>query len=224
MPRTLATIAIGAGLALASACSDPAGAPADTDAPLDDYQLPEPDTSLNPDRLSVGEYIATPCAFGQWGNGLAHLRDRNEWALVDVFFGRGSAEGPWDGPVADDVELVESHGGRVSYRFHVPAVRARLLLSRIPDLVKDGYWITVRDVPDATRYDVPLTVGLTHLPSDDDYALFESLGGRITYRFQNLHALSGILPDRSIAVFQHRPDVAFVQTHGVACLASPARP
>jgi hypothetical protein len=139
---------------------------------------------------------------------------------VDVFFGRDSREGPWDGPSDGDVDLVESHGGRTLYRFHIPAVRARMILSRIPDLVAQGTWITVRDVPDATRYDVPLTVGFTRPLTDNDLEQFESLGGRVDYRWDFINALAGPLPDHSIADLWSRPDVAYVVAESVSCLTS----
>lgn len=113
-----------------------------------------PFLSLRINRCLVRhEYIATPCAFGPSGDGLSNLREKDEWALADIFFGRGSPDGPWTGPTVGDVALVRSHGGRVLHEFNVPAVRARIIVPRIPDLVKEGLCITVRDVPDATRYE-----------------------------------------------------------------------
>lgn len=218
MARHFWILAIGLGLALATGCAE-STMPSDLLALTDDYELPAPDTSLAPDRLSVGNYIATPCALHQPG-GFDHLRERHEWALVDVYFGRGSADGPWGKPAAADVELVTSHGGRVLHEFNIPAVRARMILSRVPGLVADGFWIVVRDVPDATRYDVPLGVGFTRPLSDADVELFESLGGRVTHRFDFIDALHGILPDRSIPEFQRRSDVAYVQDESVYCLGS----
>lgn len=212
MSRSVLILLVGIGLVLAPACSDLVG-------PTDDFELPEPDTSLDPDRLSVGEYIATPCAFGKQGNRLAHLRGQHEWALVDIYFGRSSPEGPWGPPTANDIRLVRSHGGTVHHRFNLPAVRARIRLSRIPGLVEEGFWITVRDVPDATRYDVPLIVGFNRPLQDADVDLFVSLGGRINHRFDFINALAGVLPDRSIPGFQSRSDVQYVETDGVACLA-----
>lgn len=210
MARTL--IAIGIVLTLSSACSDPT-------APHDDFVLPVPDLSLDPSRLSVGAFIATPCAFGTRGDRLNHLRDRHEWALVDVYFGRGS-EGPQIGPSTSEIDLVKEHGGRVLFHFNVPAVRARIIVSRIPDLVEKGFWVTVREVPDATRYDVPsLGVGFTRPLEDSDVELYVSLGGRVDYRFNSLRYLSGVLPNRSIPVLRSRPDVSFVQAGGVGCIA-----
>jgi len=213
MSRLFLILGVGVGLALAPACGDLAG-------PADDYELPPPDASLDPDRLTVGDYIATPCAFGIRGDGLAHLREQDEWALVDVFFGRDSPDGPQGRPSQREIDLVRSHGGRVLYRFNIPAVRARMILSRIPDLVEEGLWITVSDVPDATRYDVPLFAGFTRALRDSDLDLFASLGGRVTYRYESIHALAGILPDRSIPSLRGRSDVRYVETSSVGCLAT----
>jgi hypothetical protein len=194
------------------------GACTDLSGPTDTYQLPPPDTSLAPDRLVVGSYIATPCELGIRGNQFAHLRGRDEWALVDVFFGRSTEAGPWGAPTAHDIALVTAHGGRVLYRFHIPAVRARMVLSRIPDLVGAGEWITVREVPDPTRYDLELSVGFTRPLTDADVEDFVRLGGRVTYAWDFINALAGILPDRSIPAYQERADVAWVQANGVSCL------
>lgn len=212
MARILLMLTVGAAV-LAASCADPTG-------PIDDFELPEPDLSLDPDRLVVGDYIATPCAFGMRGDRLNHLRDRHEWALVDIYFGRGSADEPREGPTWTDIALVASHGGRVLYRFNVPAVRARIVLARIPDLVEEGFWITVREVPDATRYDVPsLSVGFARPLRDADVHLYVGLGGRVEYRWDLIDALSGVLPDRSIPVLRARSDVVYVEAGGVGCLA-----
>lgn len=210
IPIGMRVLAVGVGLGVGLGCAESTG-------PRDDFELPEADASLDPDRLSVGDYIATPCAFGIQGDGLQHLRERHEWALVDIFFGRGSPDGPWDGPTSSDIALVQSHGSTVLYRFNVPAVRARIILSRIPDLVREGFWITVRDVADATRYDVSLSVGFARPLRDEDVELFERLGGRVTHRFDFINALAGILPDRSIRVLRDRSDVEYVQDESVFC-------
>jgi len=215
--RTSRLLALGLGLTLAPACDGPAG------PSTDDFELPTPDTSLDPNRLTVGHYIATPCDLnpgaGMPPNGFADLRERHEWGLVDVFFGRESEDDLRDAPTSGDIELVQSHGGRVLYSFHVRAVRARIVLSRIPDLVADGHWITVRDVPDVTRYDVPLSVGFTGSLTDDDIELFRSLGGRVDYIWHFIDAIAGVLPDRSIATLRRRRDVKYIEVESVACLA-----
>jgi hypothetical protein len=212
MPRMTRILVLGTAIMLAGACSDPT-------VPIDDFELPGADLSLDPDRLSVGEYIATPCAFGLYGNRLDHLRGRNERTLVDVYFGRESTAGSWDGPNAGDIELVEAHGGMVLYHFNVPAVRARMDLSRIPDLVEEGFWVTVRAVPDPTRYDVPsLIVGFARPLRSADATLYSSLGGRVEHHWAFINALSGVLPDRSIPSIRQQSDIAYVEVGGVACV------
>jgi len=186
-------------------------------APVDDYQLPPPDTSLDTNRLSIGSYIATPCAF-YGGDRLASLRERQEWATVDVFFGRPTPPAPGEGPSAGEAQLVRSHGGRVLYTFNVPAVRARIILAKIPDLVERGFWITVRDVPDPTRYDLRLIVGFDRALTDADVALFQSLGGRVQYRWDNTRAIAGVLPDRSIPALRSQTDIRYLELDGVMCL------
>lgn len=195
-----------------------AGACGETVAPIeyppDDYVLPAPDVSLDPERLSVGETIATPCAFGIRGNGLAHLRDRHEWALVDIFFYKSS---PTRGPREDELQLVRDHGGRVLHAFQVPAVRARMILSRIPHLVAAGS-VVVRDVPDATRYDVPrLSVGFYRL-TDEHVDVVASLGGRVTHRHDFMDAVAVDLPDVSIRALVERSDVRWAHMEVVGCL------
>lgn len=212
MSRTYPLMAAALAIALAPACSDLVS-PGRTDT----YELPAPDGSLDPARLAVGDLIATPCAFGTRGDGLAHLRARDEWALVDIYFGRGSAEGAWDAAAPADRALVKAHGGRVLHEFNVPAVRARIVLSRIPDLVQAGFWILVREVPDATRYDVPLTMGFVRSLGDADIERFATLGGQVTYRFDVIDALAGVLPDRSIPALRQWTGVEYVQPETVYC-------
>lgn len=209
----IAAAAAGVILVLTAGCAD-ATSPA---LPVDRYELPDPDPSLDPDRLTIGELIATPCAFGLYGDRLVDLLDRDEWALVDVFFGGRSPSDEWTGPTENDVDLVESHGGRVLYRFNVPAVRARILLSRLPGLVEDGFWITVRDVPDETRYDVEILTGLTRTLGAADIDRFTGLGGRVMHRWSSINGLGGILPDRSIPAWRDGP-VEYVEPNSVACI------
>jgi hypothetical protein len=191
---------------------------ADLVLPAPEFNLPDPDPSLDPARLAVGDYIATPCGLNR-PDGFAHLEGRDEWTLVDVYVGRASEAGPWGAPTADDVRLVQRHGGHVVHRYNIPAVRAHMNLSRIPAMVADGFWVTVRDVPDASRYDVPLSIGFDRPLTDEDLVRFVQAGGRIDYRWDFIDAIAGVLPDRSIPLFQERDDVVWVQADGVACLA-----
>jgi hypothetical protein len=207
--RTLRGMAMVAAAVIAAGC-------ADLVLPAPALDLPDPDPSLDPARLSVGDYIATPCGLNR-PDGFAELEARDEWALVDVYFGRASEHGPWGAPTSDDVRLVQRHGGHVVHRYNIPAVRAHMNLSRIPAMVADGFWVTVRDVPDASRYDVPLSIGFDRPLTDEDLARFVEAGGRIDYRWDFIDAIAGVLPDRSIPLFQERDDVAWVQAESVAC-------
>jgi hypothetical protein len=198
---------------LLPACADLAAPP---DAP--DF-LPPPDPSLDPSHVVVGEMIATPCQRGVPG-GFDDLLARDEWALVDVYFARSTAADPHGPPSLADMSLVWRHGGTLLHAFSIPAVRARMQLSRVPGLVAEsGQWIIVRSVPDPTRYDVPLIVGFTRGLSDADVTWVESLGGQVTHRWDVVNALVTNLPDRSIPVLLASPDVDHAQPVGVYCLA-----
>lgn len=219
MLRTMLVV-LGVSIGAAAACSDPT-------VPIDDFELPAPDASLDADRLAVGEYLATPCDFGKFGDGLVDLRDRHEWVLVDVFFGRMSETAPMDRVTEADLEVIRDREGRILHVFDLPGVRARILLSRVRDLVsldrqREGHWITIRDVPDATRYDVEVSVGFRRPLGDADIAWIEELGGRVTHHVDLVSGqslLTALLPDRSIAELRAHPDVWYVEVPGVGCVA-----
>ncbi len=183
----------------------------------DNYVLPASDPSLDPEHLSVGDIIEVPC--GPVGPRAPDpLAGRYEWATVDIYFGRPTAEGPWGAPTGADSALVRKHGGRILYLFHLPVIRARMILARVPELATAGYWIWVRGVPDPTRYDVPLGVRFDRPLVEADIEQFGQLGGRVDRRIDSINALYGVLPDRSIPTYQARSDVQHVQTNGVYCL------
>lgn len=94
-----------------------------------------------------------------------------------------------------------------------------MVLSRVPELIRASDWATVRDVPDASRFDVRLTVGFRRPVTDADVERFAELGGRVDYRFTSFPALSGALPDRSIPAYQADPDVTWIELATVICLA-----
>ena len=136
-------LVLGASFVLISlvGCGDPLG-------PVDDFQLPEPDLSLGPARLTVGAFIATPCAFGIHGKRLVHLRD----------------------------------------------------------------------VPDATRYDLVLSLGYRRPTQDLDLAIIAAYGGRVPHRYVSIPWLGTILPDRTVPVLRDRYEVEHVESSGVACI------
>ncbi len=175
--------------------------------PEDRYELPEPDPSLDPARLTLGTPIATPCGRDTPGV-VDDLLGRDEWALVDVFFGRASG-----GPTLAERLDVMRQDGQVLYSFNVPAVRAWILLSRVPALVAEGAWTTVWDVPDARRYDLRVSVSFDRPVSTEDVAVFESLGGRVDVIYEAFPGLGGALPDRSISTLRALSGVTAVE-HG----------
>ncbi len=202
-------------LALLTAACGEVRSPEEVAGP-DNYVLPTPDPSLDPGRLTVGQMMETGC-YPLGPRPVDPLDGRYEWATVDVYFGRATAEGPWGAPTSADTALVRKHGGRVLYAFHLPVIRARIVLARVPELVLDGYWTWVRSVPDATRYDVPLGVGFDRPLVQGDVDYFGQLGGRVDNRIDSGNALYGVLPDRSIPTYQARSDVQHVQTIGLYC-------
>jgi hypothetical protein len=84
--------------------------------------------------------------------------------------------------------------------------------------------VLVRDVPDQTRYDVPLMIGFGRPLADADVELFATRGGLLRHRFDSLDILGGILPDRSIPAYQGDPDVLYVEADHVGCRAGAAEP
>lgn len=182
--------------------------------PVDDYELPPPDLSLDPARLRPGVIIWSGCSLD---SGVEQFRGVYEWLLVDIHSGGGDGSGMSN----DDVERIKAIGARVLYQFNAPAVRARVLQADIPDLrLSLGQFVFVRDVPDDTRYDVRgVSPGFRTYSLDRQEALYSGLGGLVTYRSERFDWISGVLPDRSIAALGQHPDVESVSVSGMGCLA-----
>lgn len=201
---TLATLAAAA--LLLGACSD-------ATLPLQPApNLPEPDASLDPAAVVIGQYIATPC------NANEHLRGSREWALVDIFFSRRSDSEPVDGPQDHHLSAVTARGGVVLHRFNVPAVRAWMPLREVPVLIDRGHWISVRDVPNPRRYDLIVIASYTSPVEDADVDRFQSLGGQIKSRYNVIPAIAGIIPDASLPELRAQPRTEQVLPDGVVCL------
>jgi hypothetical protein len=211
MYRIVLSVGLLLGIGLSTACSGPARS-------TEGYRLLPQDTLPETERPAIGGLIATPCAFGMYGDRLDHLRDRNESVLVDLFFGSQGPNGPAGPPSRTDLELVAAQGGRVLHTFNVPAVRVRIPLSGLPDLVEASEWVIAREVPDETRFDVDVIVGFARALTDADVEEFEELGGHVTHRFDFIDALGGILPDPSIRTYQRRSDVRYLEANGVGCI------
>jgi hypothetical protein len=192
---------------VAVACSDTVG-------PADEYVLPPPNSSLDPAALRLGEVLY---ACGRWGAG---GRPAAERVLVDLFFGRRSADDPPDQPLPASLDAVRARGARILFGFAFPAVRVRIDTREIPPLVDSGIVNHARTVPDARRYDWQATVGYRRPLTASDSATFLALGGRVTYVFRVMPAISGELPNSSIAVFRQMPDVEYAEAAGVGCRAA----
>jgi hypothetical protein len=211
MSRAAFVVMIGTGVLFSSACADVAG-PNETGEPP---PAPAADSALP----AVGALLATPCDVGTWGPGLDALRRRGETALVDIVFGRPWSEEPHAGPSADEVGLVEAHGGKVLHRFHVPAVRARIALARVPALVSGEAWVFVRQVPDAASQGVVVVVDHGVAAGEAEVAAFEALGGRVLERHAGHPLLVGILPDEAIPALRASLGAGRVSAERVYCRA-----
>ena len=189
--------------AFVAACSDTAG-------PVDDYQLPAPDTSLDPGALRIGD-IWYAC--GDW----VGTPPADTLILVDLFFGQRSAADPMDRPRSENLDSVRALGGRVLFEFAFPAARVRIPSGSVPRLAASGVINYARAVPDARRYDWDFIVWFTRARQPSDSAVFVALGGRVSYLFLGLPAVAGALPNSAAVIYRRMPDVEFVSADGMGC-------
>ena len=199
--RVLAALVLGV-----LACVDSTG-PA-----RDDYELPPPDSTLDPAALRVGEILY---ACNRWGAAGAPSVDR---VLVDVFFGRRNATDPDDRPRLESLSAVQARGGKVLFQFAFPAARVRIDTREIPPLVDGGEVSFVRTVPDPRRYDWNAIVGFRRPLTPADSTTFVALGGRVQYVFQLIPAIAGDLPNGSLVTFRQMHDVEYAEAAGVGCI------
>ena len=148
----------------------------DNTGPTDDYQLPAPDTSLDPAALRIGE-IWYAC--GDW----QETPPTDSVVLADLFFGRRSAADPDDRPRSESLDSVRAHAGRVLFEFAFPGARVRVPSTSIPGLAADHVINHARTVPDARRYDWDFIVWFTRPLQPSDSAVFVAHGGRVSYVF-----------------------------------------
>jgi hypothetical protein len=172
--------------------------------------LPAPDLSLDPDSVVIGAMMAA-CRPNP-----AH-RASTERVLVDIVFGRRNAADPEDRPLAEHVQAVTARGGTVLHRFNAPAVRARIDLARIPDLVEHEHFVHVLTVPEPRRYDLRVIVGYARALTAADTDRIAALGGRVAREFPALEMLVVELPDRSIPSLRQDRDVRWVEVDGAVC-------
>jgi hypothetical protein len=203
--RTALSMATCVALVAAGGCGS--SDPARTAPRLGDRVLPPPDTSLDPARLRMGQPLF---ACGRW----ATPRPSDERLLVDVFFGRRSPADRDDRPRQESLQGVADRGGEILFVFPFPAARVWIATDSIPGL-PGSVWT----VPDPTRYDWPVSVGLSHPLTAADSARFVELGGRVRYLWPLMPALAGDLPSRSLAKLRATSGVTYVEASGLGCLA-----
>jgi hypothetical protein len=203
---TVLSMATCAALVAAAACGSSDFAR--TAPQLGDYELPPPDASLDPARLRVGQPLF---ACGRW----ATPRPADERLLVDVFFARRSAADPDDRPRPESLQDVADRGGEILFVFPFPAARVWIATDSIPGLLANY----VATVPDPTRYDWPVSVGLSHPLTAADSARFAELGGRVRYLWPLMPALAGDLPSRSVSKLRATSGVTYVEASGLGCVA-----
>ena len=186
---------------LVSACHNPVAVPEAEIPPV-----------LGIDSAVVGPLLY---ACGRWREDYDPPKGR---MIVDLFFGRSGPEAPPDCPLADQVEMVERHGGEILHVFNFPAVRVDIRSSRIPDLYSSGLINLVgRGVPYRDRYDWPVLVWYEEYPTAYEYQRFEDLGGRITKVLPHFPSLAGDLPDASFPLLRADSGVESVEASGIYC-------
>jgi len=189
--------------AAALACQNELGPP-------DDYQLPPPDTSLDPAALRLGEIVF---ACGGWD---LPGRPSDSRILVDLHF-RGAATDPADGPGQASLDAVRAAGGSVLFQFAFRAARVRVDTDRIPALAAGGIVDHARAVPNPRRYDWAVIASFSRPITVSDSLEFARLGGRVTRVSQSFAMVAGILPNSSIAAYRGYEGVQAVEPDGIIC-------
>ena len=189
-------------LAAMIACSEPS-------APTS-YQLLPPDQSLDPAAIQIG-YVYYRC--GRW----TQPQPAEENVLVDVFFGRRSAEDPADRPLDEHIDVIRAVGGTPLFSFNFPAVRAWVPTREIPALYDRWLGASVHTVPDERRYDWMATAIYDQPISEADMQRVSALGGRIVRHLDALNMLWIELPNASFPALRSSANVTFVEAAGQVC-------
>jgi len=195
-----------------------------------------PDSALDPALVEVGDFIAiSSCLIG--APYLPEPLASGGRALVDIVFifaPRTLEDSPAPVTESERDGLVESLGGRIVHRFHLPSVRAEIDLERLLELVTRGRGeldreIMVREVPNPERFDVAVSLFFTRPITDADRAWIASLGGYIHPRpIIHTRTSSGLgtlerrgmrvdLPDRSVPALLDARVVQEVNQVAVTC-------
>jgi hypothetical protein len=140
-------------------------------------------------------------------------------AVVDI-----QMRGPLNqsGPTPEALGAIGAAGGRISYVFHVPMVRAYMDLQRAALLVGETpgkVASEVRTVSDPSRFDVRVIVLLDHSPSEDDQRRAEALGATITHKYEAPPGYAATLADAAVPALRSLSGVHEVELDGIGCLA-----
>ena len=172
-----------------------------------DYDLPEPDNSLDPQALSATPRVIFMC--DKWVDGASPSEPK---VFLDVSFLRRGEDDEYKRPTSSDIALVKRHGAQVVYQFHVRAVRIWIPTANVPALGKEDEVNLILRVPNLRRYD--WLVGAAYQPSyslSAGTARFAELGGRVDRTYTSFNGLTGMLPDRSIAELRADPSTLWVE-------------
>ena len=180
-------------------------------APLP-YQLQPPDRSLDPAAIRIGD-VYYGC--DRWA--LPQPAEKN--VVVDVFFGRRSAQDPADRPLDEQLDVIRAVGGTPLFSFNFPAVRAWVPTREIPTLYDRWPGMSVHTVPDERRYDWQATVIYDQPISEADVQQVSALGGRILEQLGATNMLAIELPNASFPALRSSANVTFVEAAGLGCVA-----
>lgn len=174
------------------------------------YQLPPPDQSLDTAAIRIGG-VYYRC--GEW----VLERPAEEYVVVDVFFGRRTAESPADHPLDEQLAVIRAVGGTALFSFNFPAVRAWLPTRAIPEVYDRWPGTSVHAVPDERRYDWTATALYDQPISEADLQRVNELGGRVVQHMEALNMLAIALPNASFPALRSLANVRFVEAAGQVC-------
>ena len=172
-----------------------------------DYELPEPDLSLDQAAL-VEPRVLFMC--DGWVDGSPPLDIK---IFVDVSFVRRTLDDPYAAPTKGDLATISRHGGQVVYKFHSRAIRAFMPTASIPQLGNEPSVNLIFRVANVRRYDwISGVMFRKSYPLAQGAERFRELGGRVEYQYTSINAVSGLLPDRSLSTLRADPNVEHVES------------
>ena len=122
------------------------------------------------------------------------------------------------GPAPAFVAAIQAAGGRITYRFHGPMVRAELDPQAVPRLAAAQVLNAANTVADPDVHDVTLVVLLSHDLSAEDLAAAQALGGRITHEYHALEGYAVVIDDARVPDLRALPGVDLASFNAVFCL------